>query len=112
MSIDRRRGYPWRIKSLLLQSLQGDWPKPLLSRGTKATFDEYLIAAYEPAAAVLPDGLRCSDALIDWQEVTRAHESLGRLTQSGQVPGLYGQGRAMWIPVATETWLHVCGGIS
>ena len=35
MTADWRKGYPWRNKSLLLQSLQGDWPASLLSRGSK-----------------------------------------------------------------------------
>ena len=108
---DRRHGYPWRIKSLLLQSLQEDWPALLLSRGSKATFDEYFFTAYESTAVGSANTAHCSEELIDWNEVALARSTLEPLIRSGQAPGFFGQSRAMWIPVGVETWLSVCGDL-
>ena len=107
---DRQHGYPWRIKSLLLQALKGDWPDLLLSRGSKAAFDEYFFTAYEAPAVEIANNVHCSERLIDWKEVALARAAIEPLIRSGKAPGFFGQSRAMWIPVGIETWLSVCGG--
>lgn len=108
MTFDRRKGYPWRIKSLLLQALQSDWPDELMSRGSKTSFDTYFVKAYESAAVGLAKLPHCSGELIDWDEVELARGALEPLLRTGKTPGLFGQGRSMWIPLCVETWLAAC----
>jgi hypothetical protein len=95
---------------LLLQALKGDWPDLLLSRGSKAAFDEYFFTAYEAHAVGIANTVHCSERLIDWKEVALARAAIEPLIRSGKAPGFFGQSRAMWIPVGIETWLSVCGG--
>jgi asparagine synthase (glutamine-hydrolysing) len=108
MTSDRRKGYPWRIKSLLLQALQAEWPASLLSRGSKTSFDTYFVKAYESATFGLAKLPHCSGELIDWDKVELARGALEPLLRTGKTPGLFGQGRSMWIPICVETWLAAC----
>jgi len=108
MTFDRRKGYPWKIKSLLLEALQSDWPDELMARGSKTSFDTYFVKAYESAAVGLAKLPHCSGELIDWDEVELARGALEPLLRTGKTPGLFGQGRSIWIPICVENWLITC----
>ncbi len=106
----RRTGYPWRLKSLLQQAFYLEWPKPLVVRQGKATFDEYIGAAFGDMSKrvrdALPGGLRLSQSVFDPEHVDRARAELARNLDSTSPPGLFGEGRVAWLPASVELWLR------